>query len=104
MAKSIVSSQEQKQGRNHRQEQKQVRHFTYVVECADGTLYTGYTTDVEKRVAAHNAGRGAKYTKPRLPVRLAYQEEHPTKVEAMRREFQIKRMPRAAKLKLIQKL
>ena len=77
-------------------------NYTYILRCADDTLYTGWTNDLEKRLAAHNAGLGAKYTKPRRPVELIYSESHETKEEAMRREFQIKRLTRAEKLALIQ--
>ena len=75
-------------------------NYTYIVKCADGTLYTGWTDDIENRLAAHNSGRGAKYTKPRLPVSLFYLEEHVSKRAAMRREVMIKRMTRAEKMKL----
>ena len=75
--------------------------YTYIVECADGTLYTGWTNDLEKRVAAHNSGKGAKYTRARRPVRLRYYEEAATKAEAERREAAIKRLPRAEKDALI---
>jgi putative endonuclease len=75
--------------------------FVYVVECADQTLYTGWTTDVERRLLAHNAGRGAKYTRERGPVRLVYVEELPNRRAAMKRELEIKRMRRAKKLALI---
>ncbi len=71
-----------------------------MVLCSDGTLYTGWTTDVEARVIAHNAGRGSVYCKQRRPVRLVYQEELPTRGAAQRRELAIKRMPRGKKLKL----
>jgi putative endonuclease len=71
------------------------------VECADQTLYTGWTTDVARRLKAHNAGRGARYTQQRGPVRLVYVEELPDRPAALKRELQIKRMPRADKLKLI---
>lgn len=77
-------------------------YFAYIMRCADGTLYTGWTNDLEKRLAAHNAGTAAKYTRPRRPVTLVYQEAFPTKEEAMRREWQIKRLTRAEKLALIQ--
>ena len=77
------------------------RNYTYLLRCADGTLYCGWTNDLEKRVAAHNAGIGAKYTKSRRPVELAYYETFPTKQEAMRREAQIKRLTRQEKLSLI---
>ena len=75
--------------------------YTYIVECADGTLYTGWTNDVEKRLATHNAGRGAKYTRPRLPVKLVYVEQHPTKEMAQRREYEIKQLSRREKIALI---
>ena len=74
--------------------------FTYILRCADGTLYTGWTNDLEKRVAAHNAGTGAKYTKGRGPVSLIYSESFATKEEAMRREFAIKQLSREEKLRL----
>ncbi len=75
--------------------------YIYMVECADGTLYTGWTTDLARRVAAHNAGRGADYTRGRRPVRLVYWEEHDTRTSARRRELVLKRMKRARKLSLI---
>jgi putative endonuclease len=73
----------------------------YIVECADGSLYTGWALDVQRRVEAHNAGRGGRYTRLHRPVRLVYTEECETRVAAMRREAAIKRWPRAKKLKLI---
>ncbi len=76
--------------------------YTYIVRCADGTLYTGWTNDLPKRIAAHNAGTGAKYTRSRLPVELVYAEPHADKVTAMRREWRIKRMTREEKLSLIE--
>jgi putative endonuclease len=75
--------------------------FVYIVACSDGTLYTGWTTDVRARVETHNAGRGARYTRGRLPVRLCYWEGHPSREAAMRREYEIKSWPRARKLTLI---
>ncbi len=78
--------------------------FVYMVVCSDGTLYTGWTVDVEARVKAHNAGQGARYCKQRRPVRLVYQEELPTRSEAQRRENAIKRLPRRKKLKLVEKM
>lgn len=78
-----------------------MRAFTYIVRCSDGTLYTGWTSDIERRLAAHNDGSGAKYTRGRAPVRLVYCEEFATKEEAMSREFAIKHMRRAAKEELI---
>lgn len=76
-------------------------NYTYMLECADGTLYTGWTNDLEKRLASHNAGKGGKYTRARCPVRLVYAEEHAERAEAMRREVQIKRLTRSQKLALI---
>ena len=76
-------------------------HFCYIVECADGTYYTGWALDPERRVATHNKGRGAKYTKMRLPVQLVYVEEQPDLSTALKREIAIKRMTRARKRKLI---
>ena len=78
----------------------EVKAFTYILVCADGTLYTGWTNDLEKRLAAHNAGKGAKYTRSRRPVRLFYYEEFEEKCEAQRRECEIKRLPREKKLAL----
>ena len=75
--------------------------FVYLLECADGTLYTGYTTDLERRLRAHNAGKGAKYTRSRLPVRLVYCERLASKREAMRRECALKQLTRAEKLALV---
>jgi len=75
--------------------------YVYIVECADGTLYTGWTVNVEQRVKVHNAGRGARYTRMHGPVKLVYFEELPDRVAALKREFEIKRWPRVKKLKLI---
>lgn len=72
----------------------------YVLQCADGTLYTGITNDLPRRIAAHNTGEGAKYTRGRTPVRLLHSEQCVDKPGALRREVQIKRMPRAKKLSL----
>lgn len=72
-------------------------NFTYILECSDGTLYTGWTDDLERRVKAHNAGKGAKYTKSRRPVKLVYFESFSTKQEAMRREWEIKQLKRQEK-------
>ena len=79
-----------------------MRAFTYILECADGTLYTGYTTDMEKRLATHNSGKASKYTRCRLPVKLVYLEECKDKETAMSREWHIKQLSRAEKLKLIE--
>ena len=69
-------------------------HYAYIVKCSDGTYYTGYTNDLEKRLLAHNAGKGAKYTRNRLPVEMVYFEEYEDKSEAMKREYAIKRLTR----------
>lgn len=77
-------------------------NYTYMVECADGTLYTGWTNCLEKRLKAHNGGRnGAKYTKTKRPASLVYYEGFITKEEAMQREYQIKQLTRERKLELI---
>lgn len=78
-------------------------NYTYLLECADKTLYCGWTNNLDKRVEAHNAGTGAKYTKPRRPVVLVYYEEFQTKQEAMQREAAIKRLSKKDKLALIEK-
>ena len=75
--------------------------YTYIVRCADGTLYTGWTDDIEKRLAAHNSGHGAKYTRSRRPVTLVHLETFDTKEAAMSREWHIKRLSRAQKLALV---
>ncbi len=76
-------------------------YFAYIMRCADGTLYTGYTDDIVRREAVHNSGRGAKYTCSRLPVKMVYHESFATRSEAMKRECAIKRLSREQKLKLI---
>ena len=76
-------------------------NYTYILECGDKTLYTGWTTDLEKRFLAHEAGKGAKYTKGRRPLKLVYWEAYETKKEAMSREAAIKKMSRKEKLELI---
>ncbi len=76
--------------------------FTYIVRCSDGTLYTGWTNDLEKRIRAHNEGTGAKYTKSRRPVELVYYEVFETKEDAMKREAAIKQLSRKEKEELIQ--
>lgn len=76
-------------------------NYTYIVKCSDGTLYCGWTNDLEKRIAAHNAGTGAKYTKTRRPVELVYHETFETKEEAMSREWHLKQLTRQQKEELI---
>ena len=76
-------------------------YYCYILECSDGTFYTGWSTDPQRRERQHNLGRGARYTRDRRPVRLVYVEELPDKPAALRRELKIKRLPREKKLKLI---
>ena len=75
--------------------------YVYIVECKDGTLYTGWTTDLKRRISEHNQGKGAKYTRSRYPVELKYFEEIETKQEAMKREWKIKKLSRKDKIELI---
>ena len=77
------------------------KSYTYIVECIDNTLYTGWTFNLDKRIEAHNNGTGAKYTRTRRPVKLVYFEEFDTKSKACQREYQIKNLIRKDKLKLI---
>lgn len=77
-------------------------NYTYIVKCSDKTFYTGWTNDLEKRIEMHNSGKGAKYTKARLPVELVYYEAFDTKEEAMSREWHIKRLSRSEKQKMIE--
>ena len=76
--------------------------YVYILRCADGSLYTGWTNDLEKRLQAHNSGHGAKYTKTRLPVELCYFESFEDRGEAKSRECRIKQMTRQQKLALIE--
>ncbi len=78
-------------------------NYVYILRCGDDSLYTGWTNNLEKRVKAHSNGKGAKYTKARLPVELVYFEEFEDKIEAMRREYAIKKLTRKEKLLLIKK-
>jgi putative endonuclease len=76
-------------------------YSVYILQCADGAYYTGIALNVAARLATHNSGRGAKYTRARLPVRLVYQENGYTKSMALKREIEIKNLPRAEKIKLL---
>ena len=76
-------------------------NYVYILCCNDGTLYTGWTNNLERRVKVHSEGKGAKYTRARLPVKLVYHEEFEDKIEAMKREYFIKQLSRQDKLKLI---
>lgn len=77
--------------------------FVYILRCSDGTLYSGWTSDLEARLKTHNAGKGAKYTRSRLPVELVYSEELESPSAAMRREYELKQLSRKEKLDLIKK-
>jgi len=77
-------------------------HWVYVVECVDGSFYTGYTTDVERRVREHDRGEGAKYTRGRTPVELVHAETFDSKSTAMSREYEVKRLTRAEKDRLVE--
>ncbi|MBU3811612.1 MAG: GIY-YIG nuclease family protein [Candidatus Niameybacter stercoravium] len=76
-------------------------YFIYIVKCRDETYYTGYTTDIERRLKAHNEGKGAKYTRCRLPVELVYWEQYEEKSQALKREYAIKQLTRKQKQQLI---
>ncbi len=76
-------------------------NYTYILRCSDGTLYTGWTNDLNRRFEAHASGKGCKYTRTRLPVELVYHEKFDTKEQAMSREWHIKQLTREEKLKLI---
>jgi putative endonuclease len=76
-------------------------NYVYILKCKDETLYTGYTNDLDNRIKVHNSGKGAKYTRCRLPVELIYFEKYETKSEAMKREYYIKTLKRVDKIKLI---
>ena len=80
---------------------KAKKHYVYILKCADGTFYTGWTTDPERRTKVHTSGKGAKYTRARRPVELIYYEEFDDKIEAQRREWAIKQLTRAEKEELI---
>ena len=75
-------------------------HYVYILQCSDDTLYTGWTTDLEKRIKTHNEKKGAKYTRSRTPVSLFYCEEYDNKSDALKREAELKKMPRSKKLML----
>ncbi len=79
-----------------------MRCYCYMLECSDGSYYTGWTTDPVRRTQAHNAGKGARYTRSRWPVRPVFVEAEKTRADAMRREYAIKSMPRSIKRRLIE--
>lgn len=78
-------------------------YYIYIAECVDGTLYTGFTIDLEKRIKVHNKGKGAKYTRGRTPLVLKYYEEFNSKNDALRRESEIKKLNKTKKIELIEK-
>ena len=80
---------------------EQKKAYVYIAECRDGSWYTGWSTDPERRIRMHNSGKGAKYTRSRLPVELIYTEQMPDRIGALRREYAIKHMTRAEKEKLV---
>ena len=82
--------------------QKAACAYIYILRCSDGSLYTGWTTDLQRRIADHSAGRGGRYTRSRRPLQPVFSESHPTRSAAMQREAAIKRWPRARKLALIE--
>lgn len=82
---------------------EEIKNYTYILRCADGTYYTGWTNQIRRRLLAHNSGKGAKYTKGRGPVRLVYLEISDTKEAAMKREAAIKKLTRKEKEALMQK-
>lgn len=78
------------------------KNYIYILECSDGTYYTGWTNNLELRIEAHNSGKGAKYTRGRTPVKIVYKEEFDTKTEALKREIEIKKLSRLKKIELIE--
>lgn len=86
----------------HREERASA-WYVYILRCGDGTLYTGVTDDIPRRLATHRSGKGAKYTRGRGPLELVYQEQVPDRSAALRREYQIKRMPKQEKEALLAK-
>jgi len=91
-----------KKDRKPRRKPARIEWFVYLIRCADGSLYTGITTDVKRRCQQHNAGTASRYTRSRRPVKLIYQEIHPSQSSALKREAAIKAMNRREKLKMIQ--
>lgn len=86
---------------NCRESARELSNYTYMVRCCDGSFYIGWTNNLDKRIKAHNAGVGAKYTKPRRPVELVYYEAFATKQEAMSREYHLKQLTHAQKAALL---
>ena len=84
-----------------KKEIKEKKYYAYMLRCKDNTIYSGYTTNIEKRVETHNSGEGAKYTRARRPVKLAYFEEFETKTEALKREYEFKKYTHKEKEEII---
>ena len=80
---------------------KNLTYFIYILECCDGSLYTGVTNDIKNRMEMHQSGKGAKYVRAHMPFKLIYKEEFKTKSEALKREIEIKKLKRASKLELV---
>jgi len=98
----MQTNKEEKKRKNlDKKSQAEAGHFVYIIECSDGSWYTGYTTDIARRVAEHNRGEGAKYTRGRTPVKLIYQESFSSRSSAQKREYEIKKLPRAKKEELL---
>ncbi|MEG0385710.1 GIY-YIG nuclease family protein [Solibacillus cecembensis] len=83
--------------------EKENKHYFYVLECRDTSYYAGYTNDLEKRITVHNAGKGAKYTRARVPVECIYFETFETKQQAMRAEYAFKQLPRIKKIEYMRR-
>lgn len=96
-----INKEDQNRKEVDQKNQPEAGHFIYIIECSDGSWYTGYTTDIARRVAEHNRGEGAKYTRGRTPVKLIYQESFNSRSNAQKREYEIKKLPRNKKEELI---
>jgi putative endonuclease len=92
----------EKRNRSAYNQPMDTQNYTYMLRCSDGSFYTGWTNDLDARLLAHNAGKGAKYTRSRLPVELVYYETFATRQEAMSREWHLKRLTHEQKTKLVQ--
>ena len=86
-----------------KENQERKKHYAYMLRCSDGSIYSGYTTDPHRREKVHNSGKGAKYTRTRLPVKLVYFEEFDNKIDAMKREYAFKQLTHKEKEELINK-
>lgn len=84
-----------------KENQERKKHYAYMLRCSDGSIYSGYTTDLHRREKVHNSGKGAKYTRTRLPVKLVYFEEFDNKIDAMKREYAFKQLTHKEKEEII---